>query len=65
MLAFGAHGLDNTTGHFSLYNPSSVFLFDTKTNTLTTQNISGTPPHARAEASGTLGNVYIKGDHFN
>ncbi|KAI8876760.1 hypothetical protein K501DRAFT_279110 [Backusella circina FSU 941] len=58
VLAFGAYGLNNETGHFSLYDPSSLFLFDTKTNTLTTQKISGNPPHARAEASGTLGSEF-------
>jgi hypothetical protein len=54
VLAFGSSNINQTDGK-DLYDTSSVYLYDTKSNKIYTQNISGTPPLPRASATGVLG----------
>jgi hypothetical protein len=55
VLAFGSSTVDQPDGNI-LYDASSVFLYDTNSNELYKQNISGTPPKSRASTNGVLGN---------
>jgi hypothetical protein len=55
VLAFGASNINQKDGK-ALYDSSFVHLYDTNSNKMYTQNISGTPPVPRASATGVLGN---------
>jgi hypothetical protein len=55
VLVFGSTYI-NQSNEQDLYNTSSVYLYDTNTNELYPQKVSGNSPKPRASASGTLGN---------
>jgi hypothetical protein len=52
VIAFGYNGINNET-----YPTNQVTLYDTTTNRIYNQSVSGSPPEARILASSALGRI--------